>query len=104
MREAISIMAIAIAFVYFIAFGAAVYVALESQMHWALAFIAFAALILLRLWPALPVLAWLGAHNLWNWPWYWSGLLALPIAFYVASHYWTLASDLFHRPGKTQGA
>ena len=44
MREVISILAIVIAFVYFVTFGSAVIMGLEREMHWALALGAFAAI------------------------------------------------------------
>lgn len=104
MREIISITAIGVAFVYFVAFGTAAFMALDSQIHWALAFVALAATILLRLWPLLPVFAFIGAHNVLGWPWWLALLLALPITLYIVSHYWTRATDFFRRPLKKQGA
>lgn len=103
MREAVSIAAILVAFVYFILFGAAVFLALETQMHWVLALGAMALVILLRLWPLLPFFAWLGAHEVWGWSWLWASLLALPISFYIASYYWTRITDFFRRPHTQQG-
>ena len=100
MREFISIGTIVLAAIYLVIFGAANFVALESQMHWGLAFIAIAALIVLRLWPALPVLAYLGAHFIWNWPWWIAGGFAAPICIYIVAHYWARISDYWHRPKK----
>ena len=108
MREFISIAAILVAFVYFLTFGAAMMVALESQMHWFLGMLALSGLIVLRIWPALPVLAYLGAHSIWSWPWWVAGLLAFPVCIYVVMHYWVRLTDYFHRPPpehrKHQGA
>lgn len=98
MREVISIGAIILGASYLVMLGAANLAALETQMHWGLAIIALSAIIIFKLWPALPVLAYLGAHSVWNWPWWVAGLFAFPICFYVASHYWTKLSDLWHRP------
>ncbi len=98
MREVISISAIIIAFFYFLAFGASVFVALDTQMHWALALMAFAWIILLRLWFALPVLAFLGADGPLGWEWYWALCLAAPIAIYVITFYWTRFADYWRRP------
>ena len=103
MRETISIVAIAIAFVYFIAFGSAIFMALESETHWTLASLFFAGAILLRLWPLLPVAAYYGADFVWGWPWWLALLLATPVAFYVASHYWVRIADHIRRPATQQG-
>ncbi len=104
MREAISIAAILIAFVYFIAFAAAVMAGLEREMHWAIALLAFAGFILLRLWPALPFLAWYGADRVFGWPWWLAILLAAPVCIYIVSYYWTRLTDYFRRPIQKQGA
>lgn len=103
MREFISISAILIAFVYFVAFGSAVFMALEGEMHWLLAFGAFAGIILLRLWPLLPVFAFVGADQIWGWPWWVALLFATPIAIYIVSHYWVRLTDHFRRPAPQQG-
>ena len=79
MREAISIIAIMIAFVYFMTFGTAVFAAIDTEVHWALAFVIFAAIILFRLWPLLPFLAWYGADQCAGaFPWWLAILLASP--------------------------
>lgn len=103
MREFISISAIIIAFVYFVTFGAATFMALDNEMHWALAFGAFAGLILLRLWPLLPAFAYYGADAVWGWPWWLALLLAAPISIYIVSHYWVRLTDWFRRPPSQQG-
>ncbi|MEQ9661981.1 MAG: hypothetical protein RLN87_05455 [Parasphingopyxis sp.] len=102
MREVISILAIVIAFVYFVTFGSAVIMGLEREMHWALALGAFAAIILVRLWPLLPLAAWYGADTVWGWPWWIAIGLAVPVTIYILSHYWTRISDWFHRPARQQ--
>ncbi|MGP1284014.1 MAG: hypothetical protein ACTS1X_13655 [Parasphingopyxis sp.] len=103
MREIISISAIVIAFFYFLAFGSAVFMALENEMHWVLALFAMAWIIILRLWPLLPVLAVIGAVNVWGWVWYDGVALALPVSIYVVSYYWTRVTDYFRRPKQKQG-
>jgi hypothetical protein len=103
MREAISIAAILIAFVYFLAFGSATFMALENEMHWALSLLALSGIIILRVWPALPVLAYVGAYSVWSWSWYMSLLLVLPVSFYIVSHYWTRLFDYVRRPALNKG-
>lgn len=103
MREIISISAIIVAFFYFLAFGSAVFLVLEHEMHWFLALLAMSGIIILRLWPMLPLLAFIGAVNIWSWNWYSGAALALPIALYIISHYWTRLSDYFRRPRQKQG-
>ena len=104
MREFISIAAIFIAFCYFITFGAAMMVATASQMHWFLGLLALSALIVLRVWPALPALAYLGAAEIWHWHWWGAAALAFPVCIYIAVHYWVGLTDYFHRPPRQQGA
>ncbi|MCA1750150.1 MAG: hypothetical protein LC634_11720 [Sphingomonadales bacterium] len=104
MREIFSIGTIVLGAAYLAILAAANLVALESQMHWGIAVIALAAIILFKLWPALPVLAYLGAHNIWGWPWWVAGLFAFPICVYIAAHYWVRISDYWHRPKKRQQA
>lgn len=103
MREVISISAIIVAFIYFLAFGSAIFMALESQMHWALAFFTMAWIIILRIWPALPILAVIGAVHIWGWQWYQGIALGVPVSIYVVSYYWTRITDYFRRPMHKQG-
>lgn len=103
MREVISISAIVIAFFYFLAFGSAVFLALEHEMHWVLALFTMAWIIILRIWPALPILAVIGAVNIWGWDWYRGIALALPISIYIVSYYWTRFTDYLRRPPQKQG-
>lgn len=104
MREIVSIGTIVLGAAYLVMLAAANVVALETQMHWGIALIALAAIIILKLWPALPVLAYLGAYSVWNWPWWVSAGFAFPICIYIAAHYWTRISDFWHRPKKRQQA
>lgn len=103
MREIISISAIILAFFYFLAIGSAVFLALEHEMHWVLAFFAMSWIIILRLWPILPVLGYIGAVNVWGWNWYEGVALALPLSIYIISHYWTRLTDYIRRPSQKQG-
>lgn len=100
----LSVAAIAGVFVYVVTFGSAIFMGLEVEMHWGLALIAMAGIILLRLWPVLPLLAWLGAVRAWDWEWYWALLLALPVLAYIVPHYWIRIADRLTRPKPTQGA
>lgn len=102
MREIISISAFFIAFAYFITFGWAVFAGLDREMHWALALAAFVAIIVVKLWPLLPLAGWYGAHTVWHWPWWVALLLVTPITIYILSSYWTRISDYFHRPVRRQ--
>lgn len=103
MREFLSISAIIVAFFYFLAFGSAIFMALENEMHWILASLAMAWIIILKLWPFLPVLAVVGAVNIWGWNWYSGIALGLPVSIYIVSYYWTRITDHFRRPSQEQG-
>lgn len=103
MREIISISAIIIAFFYFLAFGSAVFMALENEMHWVLAFFAMAGIIILHLWPLLPLLAIIGAVDVWGWDWYVGMALGLPVSIHVVSYYSTRITDYFRRSTQKQG-
>lgn len=100
MREIVSIGTIVLGAAYLVMLGAANIVALETQMHWGIAVIALSTIIILRLWPVLPLLAYLGANHVWNWPWWIAGLFAAPICVYIVAHYWVRISDFWHRPSR----
>ena len=102
MREVISISAIIFTFFYFLAFGSAVFMALEHEMHWVLASLTMSLIIILRLWPGLSLLAFIGAVNIWGWNWSFGTALVLPISFYIVYYYFVRITDYLRRTTQKQ--
>lgn len=90
--------------IYCLAFGGAMLMGLEAHMHWAFALLAMSAVILLRIWPALPLLAYYGARTAWDWEWYVALAFVLPVLGYIVPHYWMIVSDRLMKPRRQQGA
>ena len=98
MRTAASCLAMTLVAIYCIAFGGAIVMGLAQHMHWVFALLAMSVVILARLWPALPALAYYGARTAWGWEWFIALPFILPVLGYIVPHYWMLISDRIMRP------